>query len=586
MSVIDRETLAFQLYDVFGLERLCAGRFADHDRTSLDAVLDLAERISTDHLWSHAAQADREEPELVNGRTIVLPAVVDALGVLRGAGFFVAHCDYELGGMQLPATVLFACNGMMKATNPATHAYMSLTRAAANLLAVHGNEAQRKVLMQPMLEGRFFGTMCLSEPDAGSSLADIRTRAEPREDGTYAITGSKMWISGGDQNISETIVHLVLARLPDALPGPKGISLFAVPRDHVRPDGTVGGPNGVVTAGLNHKMGYRGTTNCLLSFGADAPAVGTLVGEPGAGLSCMFHMMNEARISVGIGGAMLGLAGLRLSLNYAKDRKQGRPLGVRGNGPVPITEHPDVMRMLLRQKALAEGAMALCLWAGTLIDRAALTDDDDERERLTDLLDILTPIVKAWPSEFGLAANQDAIQVLGGYGYSREFPVERLYRDNRLNMIHEGTNGIQALDLLGRKAIANQGRALNALCREIVGSLKGLDLPSELQDARTAVVALIADAEAGARRAALLRADGNARDALAHASAYLNGVGHAIVGWLWLRMVAAGDGSPRAAGRRAACQYFAQHELPLASAWLQIAQAPPCAITKADAATL
>jgi butyryl-CoA dehydrogenase len=580
-DLIDRQTIDFLLFDVFGVGDLCGhGRYDEHDQTSLTAALDLAQKLAEETLWPHAALSDTQEPELSDGNVRILPQAKEALGALAIAGFFSAHADFDAGGMQLPVTINHACNGMMKAANVSTHAYMSLTRAAGNLLKAHGTEAQKRLFLRPMLEGRFFGTMCLSEPDAGSSLADIRTRATPCDDGTYAISGSKMWISGGDHDAAENIVHLVLARLPDAPTGVRGISLFAVPKFLVNDDGSLGGRNGITVAGLNHKMGYRGTSNCLLAFGDPVPAIGTMVGRENEGLKAMFHMMNEARISVGIGGAMLASAGYRFSLNYAKDRRQGRTLSQNDpdSRPVALIRHPDVRRMLLRQKAFSEGGMALCLYAGMLVDRRNLTMDGEERARLDALLDLVTPVVKAWPSEFGLEANHEAIQVLGGYGYSREFPVERLYRDNRLNMIHEGTNGIQALDLLGRKVMKKNSAGVDLLLDEIQETLTAAQTTPELHENCDALKRLLASLTHTIDLiASRVEAEGNDRG-LAHASLFLKAFGHVVVGWLWLRVaLAAIEAAARTAarssftdGKLAACHYFYQHELPIAEAWLSV----------------
>ncbi len=303
-----------------------------------------------------------------------------------------------------------------------------------------------------MIAGDCFGTMCLSEPQAGSSLGDIRTRAVPTADGRYRLFGNKMWISGGEHDISGNIVHLVLAKIPDEhgkLPaGVQGISLFTVPRKLVDEQGNIGERNDVALAGINHKMGYRGTVNCVLNFGegrytpeGEAGAIGELVGEAGKGLSYMFHMMNEARISVGLGAAALGYTGYLHALDYAKNRLQGRSRSERdpSSPQIPIIQHADVRRMLLAQKSYASGALALCLYAAKLTDDIHSLEDSEQQKKAQLLLDLLTPVVKSWSSEWGLVANDLAIQVHGGYGYTREYNVEQFYRDNRLNPIHEGT---------------------------------------------------------------------------------------------------------------------------------------------------
>ncbi len=409
-----------------------------------------------------------------------------------------------------------------------------------------------------------------------SGLADIRTRAV--RDGSdeigprYRVAGNKMWISGGDHDITRDIVHLVLAKVPGTdgrLPdGTAGISLFIVPK--WLPSGE---RNDVAVAGLNHKMGYRGTANCLLNFGegretpAGAPgAVGWLVGAEGDGLKLMFQMMNEARINVGLGAAA-AYRGFRHSVAYARDRTQGRALDApRGaSAPVPIIEHPDVQRMLLAQKAYAEGALALVLYCAALVDVEAKDEDAAE------LLALLTPVAKTWPSEWGLAANDLAIQVHGGYGYTRDFDVEQLYRDNRLNPIHEGTTGIQALDLLGRKVLRSNGHGLRVL-RERVDATLGRARGGDLAPQAAALESIWRELEAAVEA---LRSAPPPR-ALANATAFLRGFGHLVVGWLWLDLALACDTTTDAdpaflAGKRGACRYFFDAELPHASVWLNSA---------------
>ncbi len=368
----------------------------------------------------------------------------------------------DVGGMGLPSVVTTAAFSFFQAANPGTAAYAMLTQAAANLLAAHGSPEQVEQWVTPMVEGRYFGTMCLSETQAGSSLADITTRAEPQGDGTYRVTGSKMWISGGEHELAENIVHLVLAKVPGGPAGVKGISLVLVPR--FLPDGS---DNGVVLAGLNHKMGYRGTVNTVLSFEG---ATGWVVGEEHRGLAYMFHMMNEARVGVGLGATAMGYTGYLKALKYARERPQGRPLGAKDPAApqVPIVEHADVKRMLLAQKSYVEGALGLILLCAKLVDDEQTLEDEAERAQAHLLLELLTPIAKSWPSQWCLEANSLAIQVHGGYGYAREYDVEQHYRDNRLNPIHEGTHGVQALDLLGRKVTMQGGAALGRL-HEVVG---------------------------------------------------------------------------------------------------------------------
>ncbi|PWR21870.1 acyl-CoA dehydrogenase [Zavarzinia compransoris] len=567
MTTIDRRDIDFLLHEVLDLDGLFARpRFADHDRGSVAAMLDTAEKLAADHFLPHAAKLDANEPSF-DGETVhIIPEVKQALDAYCAAGFMAAHADYALGGMQLPHTVSLAVSAFFSAANISTAGYPFLTRAAANVIAKFGTEGQKAAFLGPMLEGRYFGTMALTEPGAGSGLADLKTAAVPAADGTYLITGNKIFISAGEHGLSENIVHLVLARIKGAPAGVKGISLFIVPK--LLGDGR---RNDVRLAGLIHKMGYRGTTSTMLNFGEGGGATGYLVGEAHRGLGYMFHMMNEARVGVGLGAAVLGYAGYRVALDYARTRLQGRPPRAKDPGlpPVPIVEHADVKRMLLASKAYVEGALALCLLGSRLVDDSETAATPAARDRAFQLLDLLTPVIKSWPSQYGLAANDLAIQVHGGYGYTREYPVERLYRDNRLNPIHEGTFGIQSLDLLGRKILGDQGKALALLAEEMFATINAAPPSlSEEAGALGGAIALVSETVAVLGRAAA----GNRLDeALANSAVFLELMGHVVVAWLWLRMAiaaeagigaAAGDAAAFLDGKRRACRYFFRWELP------------------------
>jgi alkylation response protein AidB-like acyl-CoA dehydrogenase len=451
-----------------------------------------------------------------------------------------------------------------------------LTAGNANLLLAHGSPAQIDAFVRPMLAGRFTGTMCLSEPQAGSSLADVATRAEPDGESPFGprfrLQGNKMWISGGEHEIAENIVHLVLARIAGSPPGVKGISLFIVPRSLVSPAGEVGERNDVALAGLNHKMGYRGTVNTLLNFGEGrrlpegrAGAIGYLVGKPNQGLACMFHMMNEARIAVGLGAVALGYAGYLESLEYARNRPQGRGLVARdpASPQVPIVQHADVRRMLLAQKAYAEGGLALALYCARLVDEEKTAESADARAAAHLLLEILTPVAKSWPSQWCLAANDLAIQIHGGYGYTRDYPVEQFYRDNRLNPIHEGTHGIQGLDLLGRKVTMNGGAAFAALGRaiQVTVSRARATADASLDEQAAALERAVARVAEVTRQ---LHAAGDPARTLANASVYLEAFGHTVLAWIWLEQALASHGKAGAFydGKRQAAQYFFRYELP------------------------
>jgi alkylation response protein AidB-like acyl-CoA dehydrogenase len=580
-KLLSRRDLAFLLYEWLDVEALTKRvRFADHSRETFDAALATCEAIAVDLFEPHNKKSDQNEPHFDGERVTMIPEVAVALKAFNDAGLMAAGRDYELGGMQLPAVVEKAGFAWFKAANVGTSSYPFLTIGNSNLLLAHGSDEQIERFVKPMLTGRFYGTMCLSETQAGSSLSDVKTKAVPEDDGTYRLTGSKMWISAGEHDLSENIVHLVLAKIPEAdgtLPaGVKGISLFIVPKFLVEDDGRVGERNDVVLAGLNHKMGYRGTTNCLLNFGegkfkprGKAGAIGYLVGEPNQGLAQMFHMMNEARIGVGLGATALGYAGYLHALDYARNRPQGRAPG--GKDPtrpqIPISEHADVKRMLLAQKSYVEGALALNLYCARLVDEERTAEDEAARRAAKLLLDILTPIAKSWPSQWCLEANSLAIQVHGGYGYTRDYNVEQFYRDNRLNPIHEGTHGIQGLDLLGRKVVMQQGAALVALSARV----------------RATATRALADASLAAYAAMLeemwtsvedttraLHAAQDPNRTLANATVYLEAFGHAIVAWMWLEQAlvasrALGSSTPDEdfyRGKLAACRYFFVYELP------------------------
>ncbi|MEI9927548.1 MAG: acyl-CoA dehydrogenase family protein [Sphingomonas sp.] len=560
--LIDRRDIEFLLHDW-----LNAGALADRD--TVDALLDLSEKLAAEEFLTHFKRNDVEEPRLEAGNVRICPAIGEALAHYAELGLFSAGFAEAQGGLGLPYLVCAASFAFFAAANAATAAYPMLTVANARLIAAFGTAAQFEAFARPQVEGRWFGTMCLSEPQAGSSLADIGTRALP--DGSdalgsrYRLGGNKMWISGGDQDASANIVHLVLAKVPGAdgaLPeGTAGISLFIVPK--LLPDGS---RNDVTVAGLNHKMGYRGTANCLLNFGEGGGATGWIVGAPGDGLRQMFQMMNEARIGVGIGAAAMGYRGYLLSAAYARERLQGRPPGKRAGPPVAIIEHPDVRRMLLQQKSYVEGALALCLYCARLVDTAETSADDAA------LLGLLTPVAKTWPSEYGLAANDIAIQVHGGYGYTRDFHVEQLWRDNRLNPIHEGTTGIQAIDLLGRK-ILRDGSGLAVLdlrilqATEAAGAVPGLARHAE---ALSTAWRLATDTIARLR-------EGESASAFDNATAFLQAFGQVVLGWLWLDQATAAAAlradDDFVEGKLRACRFFFECELPKAEAQLRFVAA-------------
>lgn len=588
--LLSRRDLQFLLYEWLDVESLTqAERYADHSRETFDAALDTCERIATELFAPHNQKADQREPRFDGNTVALIEEVGPALRAFAEAGLIAAGHDYALGGMQLPTVVEKAGLTYLYAANVATSAYPLLTMGNANLLLAHGSQAQIQAFVRPELEGRYFGTMCLSEPQAGSSLSDIATRADYEGESAfgpqYRVTGNKMWISGGDHELSENIVHLVLAKIPGPdgrlISGVKGISLLLVPKFLVGQDGALGERNDVQLAGINHKMGYRGTVNCLLNFGegtrhrpgGKSGAVGYLVGEAHHGLAYMFHMMNEARIGVGLGAVALGYTGYLHALDYARNRPQGRPVGNEGKDPsspqTRIVHHADVKRMLLAQKSYVEGALAFNLYCARLVDQARVTADAGERAELTRLLDILTPIAKSWPSQWCLAANDLAIQVHGGYGYTRDYKVEQFYRDNRLNPIHEGTHGIQGLDLLGRKVVAENGAAFKLLASrvaETVGKARAHENLAESADALGRRFQRLSEVTR------TLWSAGDAQLTLANATVYLEAFGHIAIAWIWLEQALAAEAKEGDfyEGKRSAARYFFRWELPKVDAQLDL----------------
>lgn len=568
--ILSRRDIDFLLFDWLGVDGLSDYRLYETlDRGIYTAVLDLAERLAVDVVAPVNKIADSSEPVMLpDGSVAMPPEIGSALEALRQSGLFSAAQPAEYGGMQLPFVVEKAAFAWIQAASPAVSGYALLTMAAANLLVEHGIPEQIEEFALPLLAGETFGTMCLSEPHAGSSLGDVRTRAVQDGD-RYRLFGNKMWISGGEHSLSRSITHLVLARPEGAPTGVKGLSLFIVPRDLPQDDGSTI-RNDVSLAGLNHKMGQRGTVNTLLNFGegrqlpgGSPGAIGYLVGAHGDGLKLMFTMMNEARIGVGTSAAVIGYTGYLHALDYARSRPQGRLASDRNpaSPQVPIIEHADVRRMLLVQKSYVEGALALNLYCASLVDRIRV-GSASERQEIALLLDLLTPIAKSWPSQFCLEANSLAIQVHGGYGYTRDYDVEQFYRDNRLNPIHEGTHGIQALDLLGRKVSMAKGAAFDLLRAEIGSSCAraiqaGGDLP-ELGQIVENHLARLGDITA------LLIAVDDAETRLADAALYLEAAGHLVIGWIWLELMLACEGSNGDfhAGKRLAGQFFIRRELP------------------------
>jgi len=578
----DRD-LEFMLYELFDAEAMTRRpRYADHNRETFTAAMKTAKTVAEKYFLPMRQKADNQQPTFDGEKVHMIPEIKTAVDAVIEAGLASTTSDYELGGMQLPVIVASAASTYLSAAGGVAMGYTGLTNANANLIEAHGTPEQIEQWVVPMREGRFAGTMAMTEPSAGSGLADLTTTAVKDTEGNYRIKGNKIFISGGDHELNENIVHLVLARVKGAPRGVKGISLFIVPKFLVNEDGSLGPRNEVALAGLFHKMGGRAQTSTALSFGEKDGAIAYLVGEENKGLRYMFHMMNEARIMVGSAAAITALTGYQYSLDYAKERPQGRLLTEKDpqSPPVNIIKHPDIRRMLLVQKAYAEGAYALCLLGSQLSDDERTAETEDERKAAHTLLDFLTPIIKTWPSEYGPKANYYAIQVLGGHGYINEHPVEMLYRDNRLNPIHEGTTAIQSLDLLGRKVPMNNFAGYTACLGEMQKTIEiakqSEGLSTYADELANAIVTLKLTTETVLSATQSMNLDA----AFSNSVKYLDLFGHVVIAWIWLKQGIVADNAlarqPHKAdeyfyrGKLQALQYFFRSELPEIYHWAKL----------------
>jgi len=568
--LVDDRDVAFLLYDVHHAEALAElPAFAAHDRETFDLYIESARRLARESLYPAYRTMDEHPPALeADGRVRAHPVMHELWPRMVELGLVSATRPEAVGGLSLPLLVSTAADVYLMAANLSAFGYVGLTRGAAHLIEAFGTEELRERFMTPMLEGRFTGTMALTEPHAGSSLGDLTTKAIPTGAGHYLIVGSKIFISASDHGITENVVNLTLARIEGAPVGTAGISLFAVPQRRAQGDGWV--DNDVRVAGAIHKIGWRGLPSLALAFGERSDCHGWLVGPEHRGLACMFQMMNEARIMIGLNGVATASVAYHESLAYARERPQGRRVGDKdfSRPPVAIIEHADVRRMLLRQKAIVEGGLSLVMQAARWADVAAHAVEP-ERARAAALLDLVTPIAKSFPAERGFESNALALQIHGGYGYSSEYLPEAWLRDQKLNSIHEGTTGIQALDLLGRKVLGDGGRGLALLGGEIHAAIAeataaGVDarLGRALLDALAIVTEVVAHLGS--------QAQGDLAGALAHATDFLDLLSTVVVAWQWLRQataattaLAAGRGAEGfLRGKLAAAASFIDAELP------------------------
>lgn len=574
VTLLNERDLEFLLYELLDTEQLLARpRYSEHSRAIFDESLRTAKTVAERYFANHFVEGDKNEPFMDGDEIQMIPETKIAWQEFCRAGFLAAHQNYDEGGMQMPEVVVRAIMAYVNAANIATAAYPFIAIGVTNLLRAFASDEQKAKYLPLIMDGRSNGTMALTEPGQGSALGDITTMAEPATDGSYRLFGQKMFISCADHNISENVIHMVLAKIKGAPPGVKGISLFIVPKYLVNDDGTAGIRNDVVVAGLNHKMGYRNATNVALNFGEKDGAIGYLIGEANKGLRYMFQMMNEARIGVALGAAAIAYQGYNCSLEYARQRPQGRLSSCKdpSSPQVMLVEHADVRRMLLAQKSYAEGSLAMCLYASSLFEDQNTAPDENQRTRARLLLDLIIPVVKSWPSKYGCVSNDLAIQILGGSGYIREYPVEQLYRDQRLNPIHEGAEAIHGLDLLGRKVPMQNKAGFNIFVEEVnkdlvlamahehsegmvAGVKKGLELLRETTDVLLEYIQI--DIDKG----------------LANATMYLDMFGRVVASWIWLKQATIAAASIDSVssdheadfyrGKLQAARYYIDWELP------------------------
>lgn len=535
------DTLKYLLYDVHNLESMLSSeRFQEHDLESLNLFLDSVKEFSDRELFPYIKEMD-ENPAYHKDGTVMVHKQVDTYMKKSGEmGLIAAPFDFEAGGLQIPFMVHTASTYIQETANNQLPGYGGLTQGSAELIVHFANETLNETYVPKMLSGEWGGTMCLTEPQAGSSLSDITTKASPTDQDYHMISGQKIFISGGDSQYAENIVHLVLARIEGAPSGTKGISLFVVPKNRPDADGNLT-KNDVTTVADFQKMGQRGYCTTHLGFGDANDCRGWLVGEPHQGLKYMFLMMNGARIGVGRGAAAIAMAAYMASLEYANERPQGRKLTSTGkknpdDSQCLIIEHPDVRRMLLLQKVITEGSLSLVLLASKYHDLVQSTIDESEKEKYRLLLEMLTPIAKTYPSEAGAVAVSNGVQVLGGYGFCSDFILQQYYRDIRIFALYEGTTGIQSLDLLGRKVPMANGKGLELLSAEIMQTITAASADDELQAYATKLGGKLKLTQEVLRFLLPFAKKGNHERYLADANLFMEFMSHIVLGWLWLDM--------------------------------------------------
>jgi butyryl-CoA dehydrogenase len=532
---VSERNLKFLLYEVFDVESLTKyAYYSEHNRKMFDMVLKAAIKLGKDLLFPVFEEMDRNQPELVNGEVKVHPSVKTIMKEFGEGGWISSRVPFKQDGEQLPSMVADICEFIFAAANYSANVYPGLTFGASYLIESFSSKDLYDTYVPRMRAGEWQGTMALTEPEAGSSLSDITTMAEQTDQGYYRIKGQKIFISAGDHDGVENVVHLLLAKIEGAPAGVKGISLFVVPKKRIDDNGDLVS-NDVVASGVYHKLGYRGCPIVQLSIGDKGDCRGWLVGEPHNGLKYMFQMMNEARIGVGMGAAAMATAAYYASLDYAKTRRQGRKVSQKDPNlpPIPIIEHADVKRMLLFQRAVVEGAQSLLMQCSKYVDFQKVLGGED-REKYHLLLEILTPVAKSYPSEMGIHSISQGLQCLGGSGYCDDYPLEQYYRDCRIHPIHEGTTGIQGMDLLGRKVIMKNGQAFFLYISELQDTIASAKKFSALEKYTDELNDALVKLEAITQHLLSIAQQQGPEAFLADATLYLEFFGTVAIAWQWL----------------------------------------------------
>ncbi|MDX1692737.1 MAG: acyl-CoA dehydrogenase C-terminal domain-containing protein [Ketobacteraceae bacterium] len=533
------QDMQFLLYDVLKADQVWQDipAFSEQiDRDTADAMLNEAARITSECIAPLNRSGDEEGARWEDGRVTTPKGFPEAYRVFSEGGWAGLTGNPQYGGLGMPKSFSVLVDEMLYAANSAFALYPCLSTGAALCIDAHASDSLRERFLPKLYAGEWAGTMCLTEPHAGSDLGLIRTRAVPNDDGSYDITGTKIFITGGDQDLTDNVVHLVLAKLPDAPEGSRGISLFLVPKLQVNDDGSAGQPNGVSCGSIEHKMGIKGSATCVMNFDN---ARGFLVGEVNRGLQCMFTMMNCERLSIGIQGTGCADMSYQNAVAYSRERLQGKGQP-QSQGADPIIVHPDVRRMLLTMKSTIEAGRALAVYLGMQLDQSYYGQSDEIRSKASALVGLLTPVAKAFFTDLGLENTIHGQQVFGGHGYVREWGQEQLVRDVRIAQIYEGTNGIQALDLLQRKVFANRGESLGVFFADVRNELERLSGPeyAELGEYRSILARLLDDMES-LTSDIISRGELSPLNIAAAATEYLHLLGYTVYGYLWLRMMAA-----------------------------------------------